>query len=60
MRLCAFCVPLKLEDKASRMYVRDRTSFSTKDELKNVPINVDEVLTSQTRLIKLVVWWCEK
>ena len=31
---------VKLEDKASRMHVRDRTSFSTEDELKNVPINV--------------------
>ena len=56
-------VYIKLEDKASRIYVRDRTSFSTKDELKNVAINVisNKVLTGQTRLIlKLVVWWCEK
>ena len=46
-------VYIKLEDKASRIYVRDRTSFSTKDELRNVPINVisNKVLTGQTRLI---------
>ena len=57
--VCVLCA-VKLEEKASRMYVQDRTSFSTKDELKNVPISANEVLTSQTRLIKLVVWWCEK
>ena len=35
------CVLLavKFEDKASTMYARDRTSFSTEDESKNVPIN---------------------
>ena len=37
--VCVLCA-VKLEDKASRMYVRDHTSFSTEDELKNVPINV--------------------
>ena len=37
--VCILCA-VKLEDKASRMYVWDRTSFSTEDELKNVLINV--------------------
>ena len=37
--VCVLCA-VKLEDKASRMYVRDHTSFSTEDELKNVPINL--------------------
>ena len=52
---CVLCA-VKLGDKASRINVRDRTSFSIEDELKNVPINVisklDKVLTGQTRLIR--------
>ena len=39
---------VKFEDEASRMYERDRTSFSTEDELKNVPINVISKLSVDT------------
>ena len=44
------------------MYVRDRTSFSTEDELKNVPINVTSKLSvdrPDTTHINMV-WWYEK
>ena len=37
--MCVLCA-VKLEDKASRINVRDRNSFSMEDELKNLPITV--------------------
>ena len=37
--VCVLCA-VKFEDKASRINVRERTSFSIESELKNLPINV--------------------
>ena len=57
--LCVLCA-VKLEDKVSRINVRDRNSFSIEDELKNLPINViskKKVLTGQTRVRLISSWY---